>query len=133
MKQLVRVLEEMIGYKCKILVGETWKYNTNGIITINPYDTYMNVLDWKMFLAKEFNFKLTRDNWIIMSALHELGHHMTISRFSMKEIRDSQRLHENTAEHFYEPVEMVATIWAINYYNSHDMNEWIEEVKEAMN
>jgi len=130
-EKLVELIEEMIGHDCEVKIGDTFKY-WDGVITINPEEGYMENLMWKKFLLKEYGFTLTHANWFVMSVLHELGHHYTIDYFSVDEWNKSQHPCENENEHFYEPVERIATEWAIEYYRIADMEEWNEEIMRAL-
>ena len=129
-KKLVEKLEDMINHDCKIVTGECFMYIWGAdTIQINPEEGYMDNLEWKKFLEKEFNFTLNHKNWFIMSVLHELGHHYTLEYFDEEEVRKSQHgIGKNQNEHFYEQVEMVATDWAVSYYRMANMEDWENEI-----
>ena len=75
-KRLVKVVGDMIGHDCSIIAGDTFMYHWgDNAIEININEGYLDNLDWKKFLKKEFDFDLTHENWFSLSVLHELGHH----------------------------------------------------------
>lgn len=129
-KKLIETLENMIDHDCKIVVGDSFKYIWGKEeIQIDPDEGYMDNLEWKKFLQKEFNFTLNHKNWFILSVLHELGHHYTLDLFDEETVRKSQHgIGKNQNEHFYEQVEVVATDWAVSYYRLANMEEWEDEV-----
>lgn len=130
-KNLVALVEEMIGNDCKVEIGDTFKY-CDGVITVNPKEGYMANLSWKKFLQKEYGFVLTHKNWFVLSVLHELGHHYTIEYFTVEEWNKSQHECEHENEHYYEPVEKIATDWAVEYYKMANMQEWEDEIMRAI-
>lgn len=127
MSALTKMLENMIDYNCKVISHDEFMYK-NGTIYIATNEVYMDNLDWKAFLKREYGFDLTRKNWFVMSVLHELGHHFTLDAFTVEETAKSQRECEDPVEHYIEPVERAATEWAIEYYNTHGMDVWNKEV-----
>lgn len=128
-RKLVTVLEEMIDHDCKIIAGDTFMYHwDDNAIEININETYMDNIGWKKFLQKEFGFTLNHENWFTMSVLHELGHHYTLDYFDKEEVAKSQHACVKENEHYYEPVEMLATDWAVSYYKLANMDTWNKEI-----
>lgn len=121
------MIEDMIDHDCKVEIGDCFMYR-NGVITVNPFEGYMQNLEWKRFLKERFNFNLTRRNWFIMSVLHELGHHYTLQYFTKEETLASQKSDSTEWEHYNEPVELLATAWATQFYmlNIKAMQKWEE-------
>lgn len=133
-RELVRAIEEMIEYDCKVITGDAFQYNwENHVIMINVSETYLDNIEWKKFLKKEFNFNLNHENWFTLSVLHELGHHYTLDYFDEEEVAKSQHACAKQNEHFYEWVERIATEWAVAYYNSTDMDEWNKKITALLN
>ena len=133
MSALTRLVYEMIGGDCKVVEGDCFKYiYGENTICINPNESYMDNMEWKSFLMREYGFKLTPRNWFIMSILHELGHHYTLCYFTPEEVFKSQTEPETEIDHYLEPVEKIATEWAISYYDMANMGKWFPKLYKAM-
>ena len=133
-KELIEIVSDMIDNDCKVIAGEKgfWYDQKENQITLGLNESYMDNLDWKLFLKNEYNFQLTRENWFTLSVLHELGHHYTIEYFTTEEWNESQHDYEDVNDHFNELVEKVATEWAIEYYNMVDIDFWNKKITNAL-
>ena len=88
------------------------------------------------------NCELMFSNAFIPAFLHELGHHETMDDFSDEEwnaYREFERSFEgldmnnynNQVRYLSHPIELAATMWAIDYINSH--KEEVEELAATLN
>ena len=139
-KTLENIIKELTNYEVDVeYCADGFFYDVDGAIKYTLNDSFYQDVDWRQFLAERFGFKLTAYNWFTMSILHELGHHYTIEYFNdvewneMCAILDSEDSHEINFHHFNQQNELIATEWAIAYYNSNkaEMNHINRKFKKA--
>lgn len=100
---------------------------------------------FKQYVFSEFHYEIS--NIFLLSLLHELGHHFTLSNFSDIEIRKEHKRkrkieaeltktdsNEAFLKYFDLPIEKTATEWAINYYkeNKKSCDDFYSIFEEAV-
>jgi hypothetical protein len=127
---LKSLVEKFINYDCEVEIGSNFLFYPDGVIVFTLGEDKEDSILWKQFLKEHFNFTLTKENLFTMSILHELGHYYTIEYFTAEEWNEPElETEDNTAlqmAHFQKPHELIATEWAIAYYNANPklMRAW---------
>lgn len=134
---LAKLTRDFVNKECTIQYGNCFAYHPQEkTITFSlGADDAEDCHEWKEFLAKKFNFSLTKENIFTLSILHELGHHFTIELFSDDEwnfqateeyLRNINDYHERSQAYFNMPIELLATQFAIDIYRNHPrkMRAW---------
>lgn len=132
---LTKLVEKFIDKDCDVQMGDHFAYiPAEETILITLHEDNKNNDEWKIFLKKNFNFDLTRENLLTMSILHELGHHYTVDLFSDEEwcLQATEEClgdltgTERCQAYYNLPIEKIATNWAVEVYNTNSeaMRAW---------
>lgn len=131
-RKISKLISEFTG--CAVWRGDDFMFvlggGVPGIQWTDGEDAVLNKI-WAYRLMEDYGFKLTNQNVFIMSILHEVGHAMTVDKFSTKHWNDEfakkekiseemtkENFFEKNQEYFLMPTEKAATDWAVDYYNN---------------
>ena len=129
--RLIELVKKFIDYDCDVKLDDEFMIYPDGVISITISEDKEDNLVWKKFLKERFDFTLTNENLFTMSVLHELGHFYTIEYFTDEEWNATPEEQftsniERQYAHYEKPNEVMATEWAIAYYNANlaCMRKW---------
>ena len=134
-QKIAKLIEKFIDNDCAVSYDKFFFYSPDDeLICFTFNEDEESNREWKKFLAKEFNFTLTKENLFTMSILHELGHHYTVDLFTEEQWEEEATEKcleglegaERERTYFNLPIEKTATMWAVNFYreNKEFMRAW---------
>jgi len=138
-KTVTRIMQKCTGindFYCKL--GSDWVYyNIKSKVEFSLLVNEDACKTWQNWIAERYDFDT--DNLIMLSMLHEIGHHVTLNNFIInkedrwnQEVKDVEDIENTLAKSFLLPqqkeklqkayhslpAEILATEWAINFWQN---------------
>lgn len=138
-KKVTKIMRECVGFddfKCKL--GGNWVYyNHKNKVEFTLLENEEQNETWLEWINNRYNFEY--DNIIMLSMLHEIGHHVTLNDFILEhkdlweqELNDEDTITMGLCDAMFEeqkkrlhfayhslPAEILATEWAINFWQTY--------------